>query len=380
MASPDTTAQPATFGRTALVTGGTSGISLETACRLGETGVALIVVNGRDAGRGERACTALGHRAPSAETIFVQARAERCRSLMPDGLGIFVNSACGDIMPKLFHEIAPDEIEGTIQHWLFSVLHVCRATLPLMGEGSSIISGASDAAKVPIIGETVIGAALSGITMFTRSLAMEAKRRGIRVNAVTPSLVGKTGTFDRSNADPFSAKLFAKGHRDGASRPARCGRRRGGDRLPAEPASVAYHRPAHQRQWRNSGMTGMTKSAQMDFPEAGSLYFEDLHVGQVAERRYGIAEDDSLRKVVGARHADLVLPLGADRHGTAGREMASIWAMGQTLFFRQSVFIGDELVHRTALASVDPEKSRIRLTMQGEALVFVPKRPDGRAT
>jgi NAD(P)-dependent dehydrogenase (short-subunit alcohol dehydrogenase family) len=39
---------------------------------------------------------------------------------------------------------------------------------------------------------------------------MEAKRRKIRVNVVTPSLVRGTLTYDRLMADSFSRKLFER--------------------------------------------------------------------------------------------------------------------------------------------------------------------------
>jgi 2-hydroxycyclohexanecarboxyl-CoA dehydrogenase len=65
-------------------------------------------------------------------------------------------------------------------------------------------------AKVPTPGEAVIGGAMAGIAMFSRTLAMEAKRRKIRVNVVTPSLVRNTLTHNRVMADHFSSKLFEK--------------------------------------------------------------------------------------------------------------------------------------------------------------------------
>lgn len=68
----------------------------------------------------------------------------------------------------------------------------------------------SDAGKVPTPGESVIGAAMAGISMFSRTLAVEAKRRRIRVNVVTPSLVRETLTHGRIMSNAFSSKLFAK--------------------------------------------------------------------------------------------------------------------------------------------------------------------------
>src|SRR5262249_1380487 len=78
-----------------------------------------------------------------------------------------------------------------------------------MPDASAIVNVASDAAKVPTPGEAVIGGAMAGIAMFSRTLAMEAKRRKIRVNVVTPSLVN-TLTYNRIMADRFSSKLFSK--------------------------------------------------------------------------------------------------------------------------------------------------------------------------
>jgi NAD(P)-dependent dehydrogenase (short-subunit alcohol dehydrogenase family) len=51
---------------------------------------------------------------------------------------------------------------------------------------------------------------MAAIVMFTRALAMEAKRDGIRVNVLTPSLIVGTPTGDRVLAEGFSKKLFTK--------------------------------------------------------------------------------------------------------------------------------------------------------------------------
>ena len=51
---------------------------------------------------------------------------------------------------------------------------------------------------------------MAAIVMFTKTLAMEAKRMGVRANALTPSIVSGTRTYDRVMAGGFSRKLFDK--------------------------------------------------------------------------------------------------------------------------------------------------------------------------
>jgi NAD(P)-dependent dehydrogenase (short-subunit alcohol dehydrogenase family) len=207
-------------GRRALVTGSSSGIGFETAAMLAEAGVSHIVINGRSRHRGEAARQAILDRARDAEVAFVAGDVSSpngARSLIESAarhlggtIEILVNAAGGEYTPRLFHQTSVEEIDAIIGHWLLSTLYCCHYALPLMPDAGAIVNVASDAAKVPTPGEAVIGGAMAGIAMFSRTLAMEAKRRKIRVNVVTPSLVRGTLTYDRLMADSFSRKLFEK--------------------------------------------------------------------------------------------------------------------------------------------------------------------------
>jgi len=207
-------------GKRALVTGSSSGIGFHAAAMMAEAGVARIVINGRTLERGEAACQAILDRAPNAQVAFVAAdmsTASGCRSLVESAarnlggtIDILVNAAGGDYTPRLFHKMSAEEIDGIVRHWFLSTVYCCFYALPVMPDMGAIINIASDAAKVPTPGETVIGGAMAGIAMFSRTLAMEAKRRKIRVNVVTPSLVRNTLSHDRVMSDPFSRKLFEK--------------------------------------------------------------------------------------------------------------------------------------------------------------------------
>jgi NAD(P)-dependent dehydrogenase (short-subunit alcohol dehydrogenase family) len=204
----------------AVITGGTSGIGLETAKLMAESGVRTIVINGRDAVRGEAARREIMACGPDASVSFVQAdvtSAEGAATLFRAVAGTLgaplealVNSTGGDFSPELFHRTPVDELDGILRHWLSSRIHCCRAALPLMTAGGAIVNVGSDAAKVPTPGEAVIGAAMAGMAMFSRTLAMEAKRQGIRVNVVTPSVVEGPRLRARLAAGGFGAKLFEK--------------------------------------------------------------------------------------------------------------------------------------------------------------------------
>jgi NAD(P)-dependent dehydrogenase (short-subunit alcohol dehydrogenase family) len=204
----------------AVVTGGTSGIGLETAKLLAEQGVRAIVINGRDQKRGEDARREILAHTPEASVTFIAAdvaRAAGARELFGevgrlfDGpLEVLVNCAGGDFSPEIFHRTPVEDLDGIVQHWLSSRLHCCHAALPLMTSGGVIVNVGSDAAKVPTPGEAVIGAAMAGVAMFSRTLAMEVKRQGIRVNAVTPSVVDGPRLRARLAAGGFGGRLFEK--------------------------------------------------------------------------------------------------------------------------------------------------------------------------
>jgi len=208
-------------GLTAVVTGGTTGIGLACAQALLAAGAEAVLVNGRDAARADAARKSLASQFPQARVLCAagdMGRAEDAARVMAaahEGLGridVLVNSTGGTDVPKLLHETALEDIAGILDRTLLPQLTSCRAALPYLrtaGRGC-VINIASDAAKFPTPGEAVIGASMAGIVMFTRTLAIEGRRNGIRANVVTPSMTSGTRHFDAVMADPFCAKVFAK--------------------------------------------------------------------------------------------------------------------------------------------------------------------------
>ncbi len=202
-----------------VITGGTSGVGLACAHRFADQDDVGLVLIGRNTERGEKACAAVRATAPRADVHFVAAdvndptqavAAATAAGELLGGIDVLVNSTTATYVPALLRDTSIEDVAGMLTAQALGPIHMCRAALPWLGEGGAVVNIASDAAKVPTPGETVIGAAMSAIVTFTRTLAVEAKRDGIRVNAVTPSLIEGTATGDRALAGGFSKKLFEK--------------------------------------------------------------------------------------------------------------------------------------------------------------------------
>lgn len=204
---------------TVLIAGGTAGVGLATALCFAAAGTRRIALMGRSVERGEAARRQVLAACPDAHVVFIAADANKADQALRavaeataalGAVDVLVNTTVGPFVPRLFHEIPIEDIEPMLVQQALAPLLMCRAVMPGMRErrGGAIINIASDAGKVATPGESVIGGAMAGIIMFSRGLAIEAKRNGIRVNTLTPSLIEGTLTYDRVLADPFSAKLF----------------------------------------------------------------------------------------------------------------------------------------------------------------------------
>ena len=106
-------------------------------------------------------------------------------------------------MPTLFADIPTAGIQSIVDEMLLPPMQMVSAVLPYMRarRSGSIITVASDAGKTATPGETIIGACKAAIIMFTRTIAIEAKRDGVRANVMTPSLVHGTASTERITTD-----------------------------------------------------------------------------------------------------------------------------------------------------------------------------------
>ncbi len=188
---------PGISGTVAVVTGGSRGIGAATAVSLAAHGASVAVV-GRDRAAIDAtvdAITAAGGRAIGVVAdCTVEADVEALRLTVIDQLGpvdILAPFAGGNGMP------VPTAAE-TAAHWrsvvegdLTSTFLTVSAFLPaLIAQRSGvIITMASAAARQPARSSAAYAAAKAGVVAFTRHLANEVARDGIRVNCIAPSSV-----------------------------------------------------------------------------------------------------------------------------------------------------------------------------------------------
>ena len=176
--------------KVAVVTGAASGIGRAVALRLGEEGcrVAAVDLNlegarATAAELGDRAC------ALQADVSYLAAMraavAEAERQLGP--VGVLVCCAGWDLVQP-FLESTEETWDRVIAVNLRGTIACTRAVLDGMIErgGGAIVNISSDAGRVGSSGEVVYSGAKAGIIGFSKAVAREVARHGIRVNVVCP--------------------------------------------------------------------------------------------------------------------------------------------------------------------------------------------------
>lgn len=198
-------------GKVAIVTGGARGLGHAYVLRLAKLGADVAVVDidlkgGAKFGEPMSADTvadevrALGRRSIEIEADLSKREAANdvVKQVMAEfgRIDILVNNAGGAITPaerSLPSTIPDEDIHLTLDANFMSAVFCCQAVIPVMKQQKSgiIINTSSGAARNVSRGGSysVYGAAKAAVTQYTRSLAAELGKFGIRANCIAPGIM-----------------------------------------------------------------------------------------------------------------------------------------------------------------------------------------------
>ncbi|ULL20085.1 SDR family NAD(P)-dependent oxidoreductase [Paenibacillus sp. H1-7] len=202
-------------GKTAIITGGDSGIGKAAAICFAAEGadVAIVYLNeDKDAETTRELIEREGRRClPIAGDIGEEAF---CRDVVKqtiDKLGrldILVNNAAEQHPQPSIEDITQEQLEQTFRTNIFSYFYMTKAALPYLSEGSAIINTASVTAYKgnPMLLD--YSSTKGAIVAFTRSLSLNLADKGIRVNGVAPGPIWTPlipSTFEADKVSKFGA-------------------------------------------------------------------------------------------------------------------------------------------------------------------------------
>lgn len=181
-------------GRKALVTGGDSGIGRAAAIAYAREG-ADVAINylpseERDARQVIELIEAEGRKAIAIpgdlkdETFCVQLVSSAHEQL--GGLDIVVNVAGKQEAQKDIVDITTAQFDDTMKTNIYAMFWICKAAVPLMPAGATIINTASIQSYDPSATLLDYATTKAAIVAFTKALAGQVIGKGIRVNAVAP--------------------------------------------------------------------------------------------------------------------------------------------------------------------------------------------------
>ena len=203
-------------GRTALVTGGSTGIGFATAARFVAEG-ADVVITGRRQAELDKAADELGEQVTAVRgDVSDLDDLDRLYAVIEargTGLDVLFANAGGGAFGRL-EDLTPEQFDTTFSINVRGTVFTVQKALPLLNPGASIIvTGSTSASRgTPAFG--VYSASKAAVYQFARTWAAELAGRGIRVNSIvpgpteTPGLIGLAAPGEgRALVDAMGAGL-----------------------------------------------------------------------------------------------------------------------------------------------------------------------------
>lgn len=197
-------------GKTAVVTGGTSGLGYgisKAFINAGASVIAFYKSNDEKAKKVTEELSKLG----DFKTVKVDvSNEEEMINVFKEinSLDFLINCA-GISNEDAFIKLPMNKIKEVFETLLFGKMIACKCAYPLLLKSSSprVINIASRFATRPLSGAIPLTSAEAGIVMFSKNLALEWASDKIKVNAVSPSLTINTGSYYEFYTDEDAAEV-----------------------------------------------------------------------------------------------------------------------------------------------------------------------------
>jgi 3-oxoacyl-[acyl-carrier protein] reductase len=182
-------------GRTALITGGASGIGAATAERLADEGATVVVADFNEAAGSELAQRIGGVAIRCDVTSRDDVEAAVARAVEIDGrLDVLVTCA-GIIRDNLLFKMTDEDWDAVIDTHLkgtFFAVRAAQATMVKQASGAMVLISSTSA--LGNRGQANYSAAKAGLQGLTRTLAIELGPFGVRANCVAPGFIATAMT------------------------------------------------------------------------------------------------------------------------------------------------------------------------------------------
>jgi len=196
-------------GKTAVITGGATGIGLAAAKRFIDEGAFVFIFGRRQkeldaavAGLGPNARAVKGSVSDQADLdrLYVAVKAERGTLDI-----VFANAGAGS--PLALGKITAKHIDETFDTNVKGTIFTVQQALPLMDKGGSIILTGSSAGTTGAAAMSAYSASKAAVRNLARTWAADLKGTGIRVNVLSP---GATATeLAKEALGPEGQQMFA---------------------------------------------------------------------------------------------------------------------------------------------------------------------------
>jgi NAD(P)-dependent dehydrogenase (short-subunit alcohol dehydrogenase family) len=203
-------------GKRALITGGTTGIGLETARRFIAEGARVVITGTNpatlDAARGELGPDSLVLSSDAASPAEQKTLADSVQRHLGKLDILFVNA--GLVQLKPLEQWTEESFDRSFAVNVKGPFFLIQALLPVFAPKASIVLNGSVNAHIGMPSSSVYAATKAALISFVRTLSGELIARGIRVNAVSPGpistpLYSKLG-FSETDLKQVSASIQAQ--------------------------------------------------------------------------------------------------------------------------------------------------------------------------